>query len=94
MIAGLGGTYTANQDLSTDGSHTVDLGDGLKNVALSANDVDLTRLNFTSAEVGNGDPDDGGILSGQDGGLAVRVQAVGADGSLIGPVSRYDDESI
>ena len=50
------------------------------------------RLTFTSAEVGNGAARDAGTLAGQDGGLAVRVQAEdGADG-LTGPLSRYDDE--
>ncbi len=53
-----------------------------------------TRVTFTSAEVGNGNPNDAGTLTNQDGGLAVRVQAEAADGTLTGPITRYTDEDI
>ena len=33
-------------------------------------------------------------MANQDGGLAVRAQAEDADGMLMGPVSRFDDEGI
>jgi len=52
------------------------------------------RLSFTSAEVGNGNSLDAGLLAGQDGGLALRLQAEDATGALTGPITRLDDEGI
>ncbi|QNE32439.1 hypothetical protein F1C10_11105 [Sphingomonas sp. NBWT7] len=52
------------------------------------------RLTFTSAEVGNGSANDSKTLPGQDGLLAVRVQAEGADGQVTGQTARFDDEGI
>ena len=73
----------------------LDTGDGLDEVSiLSRDNVRQVRLTFTSSEVGNGNPLDSGTLAGQDGGLAVRVQAEDASGNLFGPVSRFDDEGI
>ena len=47
------------------------------------------RLTFTSAEVGHGRALDGGTLSGQDGGLAVRLKLQN-DGVLPGvSISRF-----
>ncbi|MDR7037122.1 hypothetical protein J2X36_001866 [Methylobacterium sp. BE186] len=51
-------------------------------------------MTFTSAEVGNNNPNDSATLANQDGGLAVRLQAEEASGALAGPVSRFDDEGI
>ena len=56
--------------------------------------VPQVRLTFTSAEVGNGSPNDSNTMTNQDGGLAVRVQAESRSGALVGPVSRFDDEGI
>lgn len=56
--------------------------------------VNELRLTFTSAEVGNGTANDAGNLANQDGSLAVRLQGENADGTLFGPVSRFDDEGI
>ena len=50
--------------------------------------VDRILLNLTRGEVGNGNPLDSA------GNLAVRMQAVGADGAAFGPVSRFSDEGI
>ena len=70
------------------------LGSGDDTVKIRSRDVDQIRITFTSAEVGNGDPNDGSAIAPQDGGLAVRVQAEDALGNLVGPVSRFDDEGI
>ena len=53
-----------------------------------------SRVTFTSAEVGNGSANDSGMMVNQDGGLAVRIQAEAADGTLTGPVERYTDEDV
>ncbi len=91
-VTGGAGDDTANLNVSTDGADAINLGDGNDRVAVTAAAASQVRLTFTSAEVGNGSPNDGGTLTNQDGGLAVRIQAEdGADG-LTGPVSRADDE--
>lgn len=82
-----------NFDITTSLALSRDLGPGDDTVRIKG-DVDQIRLTFTSAEVGNGNPLDGNTLSGQDGGLAVRVQAETATGDLTGPISRFDDEGI
>ncbi len=71
-----------------------DLGPGDDTVKIRSRDVDQIRITFTSAEVGNGNPNDGSAIAPQDSGLAVRVQAEDALGNLVGPVSRFDDEGI
>lgn len=90
-----GGGDVLDFNVSQDGAISVDLGAGQDTVMVSADsDVDQVRLTFTSKEVGNGNPNDSGALANQDGGLAVRLQAEGADDSLTGAVSRFDDEGI
>lgn len=92
-IAGGTGADTAIFNVSTDGADRVNLGTGLDQVSVSAAaGVAQIRLTFTSAEVGNADAADSGTLANQDGLLAVRLQAEGADGALAGAVSRFDDE--
>jgi Ca2+-binding RTX toxin-like protein len=96
-IFGGAGNDTALFNLATDGADQVDLGDGMdvvRNSAPASATPTQIRLTFTSAEVGNGDVNDAGSLINQDGGLAVRYQAEDANGNLIGPVARFDDEGI
>ncbi|CAA2143672.1 calcium-binding protein [Methylobacterium bullatum] len=95
-VFGGDGDDTFGVNVSTDGSDQVNLGDGNDTVRFDRADggAGNVRLTFTSAEVGNGNTNDAGSLTNQDGGLAVRVQAEDADGNLTGPISRYDDEGI
>ena len=95
-VSGGDGDDTFGVNVYTDGSDQVDLGAGNDTVRFDRFDGGRgnIRLTFTSAEVGNGNTSDSGTLANQDGGLAVRVQAEAADGSLTGPISRYDDEGI
>ncbi|WP_019905722.1 calcium-binding protein [Methylobacterium sp. 77] len=95
-VFGGGGDDTFGVNVYTDGSDQVNLGDGNDTVRFDRFDggTGNVRLTFTSAEVGNGNTNDAGSLTNQDGGFAVRVQAEDADGNLTGPVSRYDDEGI
>lgn len=53
-----------------------------------------TRVTFTSTEVGNGLNDDSGLLPGQDGGAAVRLQNQNAEGVLTGEEIRVGDEAL
>lgn len=76
------------------GPITADLGADYDEVRVRGSGFGQVRLTFTSAEVGNGSASDGGALANQDGGFAVRAQIEGADGSLTGAVSRFDDEGI
>ena len=86
IIFGNDGNDAVVLDLSTGGGDTVDLGTGL-DLVFTGGSTGQIRLTFTSAQVGNGDPNDSIF-----GGLNVRLQAEnGADG-LIGPQSRIDDE--
>ena len=72
-----------------------DLGAGDDVVRVDANKDGQVRLTFTSAEVGNGNPNDSNSMANQDGGLAVRLQRENDDkDNLVGPVSRFDDEGI
>ncbi len=73
---------------------SVDFGEGVDTVQFTGDGFSQVRISFTSAEVGNDNPNDAGTLANQDGGLAVRVQAETADGTPSGPVSRFDDEGI
>ncbi len=82
-------------DVSRDGAQSRNLGEGADEVTVKGNgDVNQVRLTFTSAEVGNGNPQDSNTLVNQDGGLAVRLQAEDAAGNPVGPISRFDDEGI
>ncbi|UYW27462.1 calcium-binding protein [Methylorubrum extorquens] len=92
VVAGGDGNDTAIFNVSTDGSDTTNLGAGDDVVNVSAAAAGQVRLTFTSAEVGNGNANDGGTLANQDGGLAVRLQTEDASGVLAGSVSRFDDE--
>lgn len=85
---------------TTDGSDRVNLGAGDDTVSIAAPAGGQIRLTFTSAEVGNGNVNDNDGSAGndpmdrQDGGLAVRLQLEGAGDTLVGAVSRVDDEGI
>ncbi|HEV2748124.1 MAG TPA: hypothetical protein VGW34_12605 [Allosphingosinicella sp.] len=82
-------------NITDDDPFRANLRGGMDTVKIRAGDeVDQVRITFTSDEVGNGDPRDSDTEDNQDGGLAVRVQAEDEDGSLTGPVSRFDDEGI
>ncbi|GEP05629.1 calcium-binding protein [Methylobacterium oxalidis] len=94
IVTGGDGNDTAIFNVSTDGSDTTNLGAGDDIVNVSAAAAGQVRLTFTSAEVGNGNANDGGALANQDGGLAVRLQAEDASGALTGAVSRFDDEGV
>ncbi|KQP91046.1 hypothetical protein ASF60_04310 [Methylobacterium sp. Leaf113] len=95
-VLGGDGDDTFGVNVYTDGSDQVNLGAGNDTVRFDRFDggTGNVRLTFTSAEVGNGNTNDGGSAANQDGGLAVRVQAEDADGNLTGAVSRYDDEGM
>ncbi|GJE19367.1 calcium-binding protein [Methylobacterium marchantiae] len=96
IVSGGDGNDSFGLNIYTDGRDRVDLGAGDDTVRFDRFDggAGNIRLTFTSAEVGNGNGDDSGSLANQDGGLAVRAQAEDADGNLIGPISRFDDEGI
>jgi Ca2+-binding RTX toxin-like protein len=89
-----GGNDTAIVNVSTDGSDSVNLGDGSDVVTVASATPGQVRLTFTSAQVGNGNPNDSNTMANQDGGLAVRMQAEDGGDALTGPISRYDDEGI
>lgn len=92
-ITGGAGDDTAIFNISTDGADMVDLGRGNDKVNVSAAaGTTQIRLTFTSAEVGNGAALDTNTMANQDGGLAVRMQAEDGSDSLVGLISRYDDE--
>lgn len=84
---------TVTLDLPTAMPVIADLGAGLDSVLVSG-PAGQVRITFTSAEVGNGNPNDAGTLANQDGGLAVRVQQEDGSDGLTGVVSRFDDEGI
>ncbi|MFC7499518.1 calcium-binding protein [Enterovirga sp. GCM10030262] len=82
-------------NISTDDRVSQDFGTGLDRIRVSAEaPTSQVRLVFTSSEVGNGDPNDSGTMSGQDGGLAVRMVAEDGAGVATGQTSRFDDEGI
>ena len=94
-LLGGAGNDTALFHAGMEGSDTIDLGKGLDTVEVAAPAASRqVRLTFTSGEVGNGSAADGGAMAGQDGGLAVRLQAEDGSGNLVGSVSRFDDEGI
>lgn len=84
----------ASINVSTDGADTVNLGDGMDFVFVDRAEPGHVRLTFAFDGLFNGDPNDGGALANQDGGLAVRLQAEDDAGMLVGPVSRFDDEGV
>ncbi len=91
---GDGGGDTFDFNVSRDGPVAKDFGAGDDVVRVSADQPGQVRLTFTSAEVGNGNPNDSNTMLNQDGGLAVRLQAENGSDGLTGPVSRFDDEGI
>jgi Ca2+-binding RTX toxin-like protein len=94
VLSGGDGADRAIQNVTTDGADSVNLGDGLDVVSILASAPTNVRLAFTSAEVGNGNPNDGNSPNPpQDGGLALRLQAE-TNGTPEGALSRYDDEGI
>ena len=95
MIRGGVGADLSIFTVATEGSDKIDLGRGRDTVNVVAATTALqVRLTFTSAEIGNGMANDGGVLANQDGGLAVRLQAEDGIGGLAGAVSRFDDEGM
>ena len=89
-----GGGDTFDFNVSRDGPVAKDFGAGDDVVRVGADQPGQVRLTFTSAEVGNGNPNDSNTMLNQDGGLAVRLQAENGSDGLTGPVSRFDDEGI
>ena len=90
-----GGDDFVRFDISRGAPVNRNLGAGDDVVEVRGNDaLRQVRVTFTSAEVGNGNPNDAGTLANQDGGLAVRVQAEDGQGNLTGAISRFDDEGI
>lgn len=87
-------------DILRDGPVSEEFGPGQHEVIVRTRDkvVDQIRLSFTRAEVGNGNARDStsnpAVHPGQDGGLAVRMQAEDAAGQAFGPVSRFSDEGV
>jgi Ca2+-binding RTX toxin-like protein len=81
-------------DVAAGGGSEIDLGAGDDRVRVEAPGAAQVRLTFTSAEAGDGSVNDAASFPGQDGGLAVRIQAEGSGGALTGPVSRADDEGL
>ena len=94
ILVGGAGDDRALFNISADGSDRTDLGVGDDAVVITAPAGGQVRLTFTSADVGNGSSLDGNNVANEDGGLAVRVQLEGAADTLVGLVSRTDDEGI
>ncbi|MDZ4324197.1 MAG: hypothetical protein U1A73_04130, partial [Pseudomonas sp.] len=93
-ISGEDGNDVMIYNIATDGADAVTLGSGLDVVNVSSPAATQVRVTFTSAEVGNGLADDSGTLAGQDGGLAVRLQAEDGSDMPVGTLGRFDDEGI
>lgn len=93
VIYGGSGNDTAIYRPVFDGADQVDLGDGQDVVQVLGAPREI-RLTWSTLQTGDGDPNDSGLLPGEDGGLNVRLQSEDANGNLTGPVSRYDDEGI
>jgi Ca2+-binding RTX toxin-like protein len=93
FIDGGDGDDTAVVRYTLDGSDQVDLGSGndIVQVIFPAGQV---RLTWSTLQTGDGNPNDSGTLTNEDGGLNIRFQAEDSAGDLVGPVSRYDDEGI
>lgn len=93
LLGGLGDD-TAVLSLRQPGADMIDLGVGMDQVEVSGAGARQVRVTFTSAEVGNGSANDGGMLANQDGGLAMRLSLEKANGSLTATTHRLDDEGI
>ena len=97
-VNGGAGDDIARFNVSRDGSDLTNLGTGNDTVEIGVNAdsqrSSAIRLTFTSSEVGNGNANDGGALTNQDGGLGVRLQSEDYADGLFGDVSRFDDEGI
>lgn len=97
-IFGDAGNDLARFNISRDGSDRTDMGTGddIVEIDVNANSdrSSAIRVTFTSAEVGNGNANDGGAMTNQDGGLAVRMQSEDYADGLFGEVSRFDDEGV
>lgn len=91
IVFGDAGNDTFLYTRGTDGADQVDLGSGGDVVRVLG--AGNTRITFAGSEVGNGSALESNTLAGQDGGLAVHLQAQ-QGGVPSGPVSRFDDESI
>ncbi|MGV9008957.1 beta strand repeat-containing protein [Brevundimonas sp.] len=98
IVNGGSGNDLARFNISRDGSDTTDMGEGddIVEIDVNANSErsSAIRVTFTSAEVGNGNANDGGAMANQDGGLAVRMQSEDYADGLFGDVSRFDDEGV
>jgi len=98
IIFGDAGNDLARFNISRDGSDLTDMGTGddIVEIDVNANSdrSSAIRVTFTSAEVGNGNANDGGTMTNQDGGLAVRMQSEDYNDGLFGEVSRFDDEGV
>lgn len=97
-VFGDAGNDLARFNISRDGSDRTDMGTGddIVEIDVNANSdrSSAIRVTFTSAEVGNGNANDGGTLANQDGDLAVRMQSEDYNDGLFGDVSRFDDEGV
>ena len=91
-IEGGAGNDTAIYRPGLDGADTVDLGTGDDVVRVFL--PGQVRLTLSTLQTGNGNPNDSGALTNEDGGLSIRFQSEDPAGNLVGPVSRYDDEGI
>ena len=92
-IEGGAGDDTAVYRYNLDGADAVDLGSG-DDIVQVLGPPGQIRLTWSTLQTGNGNPNDSGALTNEDGGLNVRLQAEDSAGNLTGPVSRYDDEGI
>ncbi|WP_137720138.1 beta strand repeat-containing protein [Methylobacillus flagellatus] len=94
ILGGNGSDSIAAYNLATDGADQIDLGADIDLVNLASTGATQIRLTFTSSEVGNGSATESGMVMGQDGGLAVRIQAEDAIDTVTGNLGRADDEGI
>ena len=88
------GNDTLHLSMIDGGADRFDLGEGMDMARITAREGSQIRVTFTSAEVGNGLANDSGLLAGQDGRLALRLQSEDGMDAVTGPVTRLDDEGI
>lgn len=94
ILTGVGDDIV-NQNVSAPGADRINTNLGMDTINITADEgVTQVRLTFTSSEVGDESSADSNTMANQDGDLAVRIQAEGADDSLTGDVSRADDEMV